>query len=358
MIIEPDYSKLLDDVHAFIGRFVIFPSDELHDAVAVWVAHTWMIEAFDTTPRLALLSPEPGSGKSRVLEIFELLCFNPMHVLNASAPAIFRSLHEQPTTLLLDEVDTIFHSSAGDSAEALRSIINAGYRRGATVPRVSGKDHTVERFEVFSAVALAGLGLLPDTIMTRSIIIRMRKRAPHEVVEPFRRRDVADEAEALRGRLEKFARARLDQARDCRPDLPDGVIDRAADVWEPLVIVADLAGGDWPKRIRASASAATSTKPIAEASVGVRLLSDIRTVFGGRDRVPTEDLLGGLYDLDDSIWSDFEGRLLNARRLAELLRPYGVEPTQFWVDGQKRRGYQLAGESGLRDPFDRYLTAA
>src|SRR3954468_19179364 len=83
--------QLIDDVSAFLARFVAFPSLHELNAVALWAVHAHALgieECFESTPRLALLSPEPGSGKTRVLEVLELLVHDPLHVLNASAAPI------------------------------------------------------------------------------------------------------------------------------------------------------------------------------------------------------------------------------------------------------------------------------
>jgi hypothetical protein len=182
-----DGAVLLDDVHAFLTRFVAFPSPGAADAVVLWAAHAHALDAFDSTPRLALLSPEPGSGKSRTEEVLELLVCNPLHALNASTAAVFRSIEAGRPTLLFDEVDAIFgRHGKDDGAEDLRGLLNAGHRRGASIPRCVGKTQAVVRFPVFAAVALAGLGDLPDTVMSRSVIVRMRRRAPHERVASFR----------------------------------------------------------------------------------------------------------------------------------------------------------------------------
>ena len=60
-------AQLLSDVRTFISRFCVFPDNHCLTAVTLWAAHTHMVEHFYTTPRLALLSPEPSSGKTRVL---------------------------------------------------------------------------------------------------------------------------------------------------------------------------------------------------------------------------------------------------------------------------------------------------
>jgi len=173
---EPTGADVLDELAATLSRFVVFPGAEHRDAVALWVAHAHVVEAFESSPRLALLSPEPASGKTRTLEVIELLVPRPMHALNASTAAVFRSIDSDRPTLLLDEVDAIFGRRTGDENEDLRALLNAGHRRGTTIPRCVGKSMEVKRFPVYAALALAGLGDLPDTLMSRSVIVRMRRR--------------------------------------------------------------------------------------------------------------------------------------------------------------------------------------
>ena len=73
--------------------------------------------------------------------------------------------------------------------------------------------------------------------------------------------------------------SRLDALTDAEPDMP--VEDRAADVWEPLIAVADQAGGAWPERARGACLTLTGKAEAddAERSVSLRLLADLRTVF-------------------------------------------------------------------------------
>lgn len=191
-----DGADLLDDARGYIRRFVAFPSDAALTAVTLWAAHTHVIDGCESSGRLALLSPEPGSGKTRTLEVLALICAAPMPMVNANPAPIFRRLATGPRTLLVDEVDAIFgaRTAADDPRADLRALLNEGHRRGATVDRCVGPKQDVVEFPVFAACALAGLGDLPATLMDRSIIVRMRKRAPGERVEPFRRRYTAPRA--------------------------------------------------------------------------------------------------------------------------------------------------------------------
>src|SRR5262249_7819392 len=179
-------ARILDAIHVFLGRLVIYPSKEACDAHVLWIAHTHCMDAWGSTPRIAFLSPEPRSGKTRALEVSELLVPNAVEAVNMSPAYIFRKIGDENglPTLLHDEIDTLFGPKAKDN-EDIRGLYNAGHRRGAFVGRcvVHGKKVLTEEIPAFSALALAGLGWLPDTLLSRSIIMRMRRRAPpHETV--------------------------------------------------------------------------------------------------------------------------------------------------------------------------------
>ena len=223
-------AALLDDLVSFLGRFIAYPrkldsdGNATHPAQiahALWIAHTHCMEACESTPRIAFLSPEPGSGKTRALEISELLVPNPVEACNVSTAYLFRRIGVQDEglpTILFDEVDAVF-SGRSEKAEEIRGIINAGHRRGAKVGRcvMQAKMAVTQDYPVFCALALAGLGWLPDTLMSRSILIRMRRRAHDEIVEPYRRRDHEAEGHTLRDRLTQWAARKIDSLKGARP---------------------------------------------------------------------------------------------------------------------------------------------
>ena len=343
---------MLNSVHRFLGRFIAFPSEHAHTALSLWVVHTHMMSAWDSTPRLACLSPEPGSGKTRVLEAIELLVPNPVCAVNVSPAYLFRKVgSEEGVTILFDEIDTVFGPKAKDNEE-IRGLLNAGHRRGAVAGRcvMRGKEVETEEIPAYSAVALAGLGWLPDTIMSRSIIIRMRRRHQGEHVEQFRRRIHAVQGEAIRAAIELWAAENI--GRVVWPDLPAKVQDRDADVWEPIVAVADLAGGDWPARARVAAVALLAAAKEAEPSLGVRLLADLRIVFDGADEMASKVILSKLSALEESPWADLRGKPLDERGLAVRLRQYGIKSKTVRIGISTPKGYRRAD---LHDAWARYL---
>lgn len=345
--------EVLDDVRGYLEKYVAYPSEHAAVAHTLWIAHTHALDAFDSTPRIAFLSPEPGSGKTRALEASEPLVASPMHVLNASAAAVFRTIEKARPVLLLDEVDALWgHRGKDESAEDLRALLNAGHRRGATIPRCVGPKHDVTMFPVYAAVALAGLGDLPDTLMTRSIPIRMRRRAPGERVQPFRHREAAPAGHRLRDRLAGWADAVFDKLDGAWPEMPEGVTDRPADTWEALLAIADAAGGHWPDTARAACVELCKVVASREASLGIRLLGDLRIVFGNDERLATETILERLQKLDEAPWSDLRGKPLDPRGLARRLTAYDIKSTKVKIGDASLRGYR---REDLWDAWTRYL---
>jgi hypothetical protein len=357
-------AELLDEVETFLRRFVAFPSESAAVATTLWAAHAHLLDGFDSTPRLAFLSPEPGSGKTRALEIIETLVPNPMLAVNATPAALFRAIGDEanPPTVLFDEIDTVFGPKAKDN-EDLRGLINAGHRRSGVAYRCvgDGSSQAVVAFKCYAAIALGGLGELPDTVLTRSVIIRMRRRAPHEKVAPYRARLNEPEGHALRARLSSWAKTVAEQVCETFPDMPEGINDRPADVWEPLLSVADAAGELWPKRAREACVelVSGSTDP-SKVSLGVRLLADLRTVFtqAGQDKLPSGVIIEHLAQMDDAPWGELGGKGLDSRALARLLKPYAtaegdpIKPRTVRTSAGTPKGYHAAD---LTDAWSRYL---
>ena len=341
---------LLSDVEAFLARFIIYPSGHAKVAHVLWIGHTHLMSVWDSTPRIAFLSPEPASGKTRALEVSELLVPSPVEAVNVSPAYLFRKVGEGTScTILFDEIDTVFGPRAKENEE-IRGLLNAGHRQGAVAGRcvVHGKIVKTEEIPAYCAVALAGLGWLPDTILSRSIIIRMRRRKPGEKVRPFRRRTELKAGSKLKERLAHWAE-RAGPKIDW-PNMPTGVEDRDADVWEALIAVANAAGGKWPDRASAAAKALIKEARDVEPSLGIRLLADLKIVFKNTNEMATVDILAALHAMPEAPWNDLKGRQLNDRGLAHRLRQYGIKPKVIRVGDATPRGYTA------EDLYDAWVT--
>lgn len=351
-----DAAKLLDEIKTYLERFIAYPNKESSVAHTLWIAHSHLVEAFENTPRLAFLSPEPGSGKSRALELTEALVPRPELTVNNTVSYIFRviSSEEGKPTLLLDEADAIFSNKKADGNEDLRGLLNSGYRRGASVGRttIKGREFVAEKFPSFCAVAFAGLHRLPDTLMSRSIVINMKKRRPDQNVESFRARKERQPSERLKERLAMWAESIRESVEYLEPEMPESINDRDQDLWEALLAIADTVGGRWPTLARETAVnlvALSKNKPV---TLGVKLLGDIREVFGEQDRISTHDLLEGLHAIETAPWGNFRGAPIDSRYLARTLDEYEIKSKTLRFTEHPLKGYLKAD---FLDAWSRYL---
>lgn len=350
---------ILDDLAALFDEYVAFPSVEARDAVALWVVHAHNLDHAESTPRLAVLSPERGSGKTRTLEIIELLVPNPLRTVNVTAAALFRLVDKQRTTLLLDEADTYLAPKHANQHAELQAFVNAGHRRGAEFARCVGdspKSMDVKMFPAYAAVAIAGIGDLPETVLHRSVIVRQRRRAPHEKVKPFRDREVRPKGEALFSRLDVWSANNGHELGARFPEMPPGIEDRPADVWEPLVAIGDLAGPEWSERARSACVSLAGAAATQAVSLREMLLGDIREVFveADTDRLFTSTIVEKLIELDESPWGNLRGAPIDSRGIARLLKPYEVSHGTIRIGDATAKGYKL---EDLHDAFLRYLPA-
>jgi hypothetical protein len=353
-------ADLLDKLVRFVRRYAVV-SDVQVDAVALWVLHTYTFQVAEASPYLAVMSPEMRCGKTTLLKVIEQLCRSPWRVITPSEAVLYRKIARDRPTIMLDEIETVFGRKSARENEPLRALFNAGNEPGTVVPRVGGPNRDrLDEFPVYCPKAFAGIGVdeLPATIRDRSIVLNLKRRAPSETIERFRTREVELVAEPLRVAAAAWAEATLGDLERARPVLPDALDDRAADGWEPLLAIADLAGGDWPDRARAAAIALSTAEGREEDSLGVRLLGDTRRVYDeqGTDRLASAALAIALVAIEEAPWGDLRGHPLNTRGLARMLKRYDIRPRTIRLDdGSTPKGY-------LREQFEdlwhRYLPNA
>jgi hypothetical protein len=346
----------LADIALLLRRYIVLtPSQAV--ACALWVAHTHALEAADTTPYIAITSPEKESGKTRTLEVLELLAARPWFTSRVTAAVLPRRIDKEQSTLLLDESDAAF---GGDKeyAETLRGVLNSGYRRGGGYSVCVGQGANISyvTLSTFGAKAIAGLNKLPDTVASRSIPIRLRRRTRGELVEKFYRREAETVAEPIRLSIESLASFHVENLREARPEIPAQLSDRAADVWEPLLAIADLAGDIWPAHAREAAVELSTGALIEDDSLGVLLLADVKAVYEAAavDRLSSASLVSALNDLAESPWGEWnKGKGLTQNRLAGLLRRFDVRSRTVRLhDETTPKGYR---RDQFSDAWGRYL---
>ncbi len=342
-----DGAVLLEELAAAFRRYLALPGGAA-EALALWVLFTHTFNAWQVSPRLALTSPAPRCGKTTALSILACLVPRPLLASNITPAAVYRVIELNQPTLLIDEADTYLGRH-----EEFRGILNSGHARlAAYVVRCHGDNHEPRCFSTWGPIAVAKIGELPATLQDRSIEIRMQRRRPDEKVERFRSDRTAHLTELAR-KAARWAKDHIEALRKADPNLPDGLHDRAADNWRPLIAIADLAGGPWPESARTAANRLSGDTE--DPDIGVRLLSDIRIRFKskGVDRLPSKDLCQELGGMTGRPWADWnQDFCITENQLARLVKEFRVRPKGIRVGDKTPRGYKLAD---FDNAFARYL---
>lgn len=362
--------ELIQDLQEFISRYVVMSESQLL-VTAVYVVHTHIAKWCQQTPYIFIHSPERECGKSRLMEVLELLVARAWMIVNPSDAVLFRQVHAVMPTLLWDEIDAVFAPKSAQYHEEQRGMLDQGHRRRGRVPRFIG-DKVVE-FKVYCPKVFAGIGTLPDTLSSRSIPISLKRRKRDEPVQDFIFIDVEGEAAALQERIKQWSSAHGEAAAAARPEsVPEDLSDRMKEGCFSLMAIADALGLG-PKLRAALVDVLTGDRVDSQESMRIRLLRDLRTVFAKeyqrRGKVcksmRTDALLRHLHDMEESPWANYYGRDLNAKDMADLLRPYHIQPrllnlllangTRTHARGYRRETHKE--DTGLADAWTRYLGA-
>jgi hypothetical protein len=340
-------ADLLTDVLDYIRRYMVL-GDEQIGTLALWVLHTHAIDAATATPYLRVTSAIPGCGKSRLFEVLREVVARGLKTSGLSAAALPRAIESLHPTLLLDELDNQMKGDR-EMAATLTGILNDGYRRGGCTYKLvpasgKGKDKGWElvEFNVFGAKAFAGIKDLDDALSTRCIPIRISPRREGEEIEDFYVGDAREKHAELIGRLEVWGAGAVEQLSQIEPRRLAKVTDRTAEVWAPLLQIAELAGSDWLGNAQLYARALYSGEAnMSEAAAGILALVKLRELFGD-DHSPASSLqlITALNDDAELPFAEWGKDGITAYKLGHLLRPFGVHSKNIrGAYGKQSKGY-------------------
>lgn len=343
-----DPAILLTDISKTIRLFIVC-DEEVANAVALWVAMTWLIDEVQVAPLAVITAPEKRCGKSLLLSLLGKLSARAITASSITPAALYRTIEAWQPTLLIDEADAFMRDN-----EELRGLINSGHTRdSAYVIRTVGENFTPTKFSTWGAKALAGIGHLADTLMDRAVILELRRKLPHEKV--WRIRDAEPGLfEDLRAKLTRFADDYSDRVRQARPPLPNSLNDRAQDNWEPLLAIAMTASDEW-LQLGTKAALKLSGSESSSQTIGTELLSDIQGIFEEQqvDRISTSELIKALCADDEKPWMTYnKGFPIKPRQLANKLKSYGIQSKTIRFGTATAKGYEY---EQFREAFSRYI---
>jgi putative DNA primase/helicase len=348
---EIEGDRVATALAATIKRFVRM-TDAQADVCALWVLLSWTIDKFSIAPRLCITSPTKGCGKSTLLHLLGQVSYRPLSSGSVTPAALFRAIEKFHPTLFLDENEKYLEIGSD-----FHALLNQGHRRGQYVLRTQGDDHELVTFDTFCMVAFARNGRIPDDLEQRSIIVELQRQLRGETAE------VLKDGEHLDNLARMCHRWADDYARDIaevpKPDMGN-LINRVADNWRPLFVIADVIGEDWPNRIRASCAELTKSEPDSN---DTQLLGDIKVAFEETDRLFSETLCEALAAMEGRPWAEYgrSGKPITKNQLAARLRRFKadaecqlpIEPKTLWIGGESQRGYE---RHQFLEAWNRYLT--
>lgn len=353
---EVDLALVLSEIAEVIHCLVIVDHEQA-DGLALWVSHTYVPDAADTSPLAIFNAPERECAKTLLQTVAAKMSRRPLQASNASQSAIFRAVDRWKSTVFIDEADTFFK----DNPE-LAGLVNAGFNKGGFVLRSESTGDSFEptQFSVYGPKSIAGIALerhLPDATMSRGIVFNLRRKLPHETVQRLRYFDKSV-FQTIARKLTRFAQDYSAQLLLARPHLPDELSDRQQDCWEPLLAIAQIAGGDWPRRALQAALILSKAGERHNVSTGNELLADIQDVFESKKafKIPTVDLIEALVADPEKGWATYNrGKPVSPRQLAKQLATYDIHSkTVRMANGSTPKGYDA---DQFADAFARYLAA-
>jgi hypothetical protein len=345
---------VVDHIASFIQEYVLLPHKSFYRLVALWVVATYLHQQFDYMGYLFAYSALPQSGKSRCLEVLDLIVYKSSGVIISPTEAVlFRTASDQ--TQLIDEAD-----SCGQMW-SLRSVLNAGFHRGGSVKRTeqqNGGPYRPVEFPVYGPRALAGIGLgiLEQTTRDRTFIIQMIPQKKSERRERFRMHTVKPKADRLQTEIEQWVSVNgpnvAARYKDGKFEYLDDFRDRTIDITEPLAAVLEIAfegmGQESLQRARQELlDAVTRTRKEQEAP------SFDATVFEALAGLAKEEdpLVGNASELADRL----RGVLgeIDAREVSEPLRRHGYATKSVRKDGGAPLKRYILSYASLADLVDR-----
>ena len=353
---EPvDGAALLDALVTLLERYVSLPKGGAV-AVALWALYTWSFRAFPVSPNLMITAPERGSGKTQLTDLISWMVPRPFPVSDTTAAAIFRIIEHAAPTLLFDEAQGVLKRRNPD--DPTKTILLGSFsKRFANVPRTNKDTGEVRMFSTFAPKVLNGLRLAPidDAFTSRCIVVPMTRAT---CAYPELRDDRDPAGEDIRRQCARWRDDHLSKLRKADPDM-QGRIGRIAQVWRPLLAIADTAGGEWPAKARAAADAlAAVAGTFADGeTLGTMLLADVRAVFeakGNPERIKSDDLDDALRDLSERPWESMPktNKPITREARGRMLRNYGVNVRTLRFDGVAAKGYLRAA---FADAWNAYL---
>jgi len=350
-----DGAQVAETIAGFFRRYFVL-AEAYFVILAIWALHTHIFECFDYSPYLAITSPTKRCAKSNVCSALGVLVARPWKTQSVSVAALARKIEKEHCTMILDEADQAFKGPA-EYTSALQGVLNSGFEQGGTYSRCVGEGTSMESkdFSTFCPKVIAGIKRLPDTVTDRSIPLRIQRKGK-EQVERFRSRKYRPEGAVIKRQAEIWAAGVRADIAFHQPQTIEELNDRAWDVCEPLMAIAEHIGQGWDVRLRAALLKTFGSESAEDNDTGIQLLRDTRDAIAeDEDKIFSTILLSRLRASETSPWADWNGgRGLSTNTLGQKLKDFDIRPRKVRIGEKTLQGYL---RESFEDAWNRYLVS-
>jgi hypothetical protein len=344
-----EVAHIVSQSEAFLADYMVF-SDPLYALVgALWAFGTWVYQGWDVYPYLLITAATKRSGKTRFAECLSMLSCRGKQFSAMTPAVLFRTIgqyYDDGVTIFFDEAEEL--SAEGN---AIRPMLNVGYRRGQTIPRVVGG--VVEEFPVYCPKAFILIGDPYDTLRDRAIRIELHRGLPRT---GFVWSDALSRAQQI---VQPLA-VNKDTRQLVIESIPPADVaflegGREAELWQPILSLCSLLLPDRVKDVQRVAAdlAATKThekthhRELAHAEAeatndtyAVLALRHLDQIIGGDSYISNVDAVKRLREIPTAPWRTFRDEHgLTVIMLANLLNTF-VRPAVKKISGKPVRVYR------------------
>jgi len=332
--------NIVERIETYIQDYVTLADPQYSLPLALWIIGTYCFTDFDAYPYLCITSPTKRSGKTRLSEMISFCCSNPRNFAALTGATLFRAIDEEKPTVIFDESESL----NSEAASTMRSVLNVGYRRGQTVPRLAAGG--IKEFSTYCPKIFILIGDVYDTLRDRSIVVTMQRA---ETRKRFTFEAAREEGKMLREVIDEAVKQNSGNIQKMFTDhkgLPF-LMDRDEEIWTSLFCIAEVFSKNRLTELQAAASDMAAEKTgeqkkyinmkaaenkATDDEYATKALLDLYALFVMNGKhIRTDDVIAGLKVIPTAPWRKFRGDGLTAHDLANLLNRFGVRPVRIAV---------------------------
>jgi len=235
-------SQLFARLRKLFRGYIELSDERLYDFLTLWSIGTYFHWLFNAYPYV-YVGGISGTGKTKLLTLCSLICFNSVSSGAISTASLFRLIQSTKCSVFLDESDAL---SNRFGAFEVRNLLLCGYKKGQRIYRAKRTDEgtfEAECFEVYSPKMLANIEGLEAVLSSRCIEIIMQRGSNRNITN---REVIIDYPiwQQIRDTIYPFMMKNWKEVKRTYLDLQNDTVlqSRNWELWKPIMALAKFLG--------------------------------------------------------------------------------------------------------------------